>query len=134
MREFLQGLAADGRTVLVSSHLLSEMQALADDVVIVAAGRLVRQGAVTEVLASMAGDTQIQVGTPDPAKLALALAAVGATARTAGPDTLVVTGTTAAVVGDTALAAGVAVHHLSTDQPDLEDVFLTLTTEKAALR
>jgi ABC-2 type transport system ATP-binding protein len=134
MREFLQGLAAEGRTVLVSSHLLSEMQALADDVVIVAAGRLVRQGAVAEVLASMGGDTQIQVGTPDPAKLADALRAVGAVVRPAGPHTLVVTGTTAAVVGDAALAAGVAVHHLSTDQPDLEDVFLSLTTEKAAIR
>src|SRR3954447_2654889 len=64
MRELLRGLAAEGRTVLVSSHLLTEMQALADDVVILAAGRLIRQGAVTEVLASMAGDTQIQVGTP----------------------------------------------------------------------
>jgi ABC-2 type transport system ATP-binding protein len=134
MREFLQGLAAEGRTVLVSSHLLSEMQALAEDVVIVAAGRLVRQGAVTDVLASMAGDIQIQVGTPDPEKLAAALQAAGAVTRPAGPHTLLVTGTTAAVVGDTALAAGVAVHHLSTDQPDLEDVFLTLTTEKAAIR
>ena len=134
MRELLQGLAAEGRTVLVSSHLLSEMQALADDVVIVAAGRLVRQGAVADVLASMGGDTQIQVGTPDPEKLAVALRAAGAEVRPAGPHTLVVTGTTAAVVGDAALAAGVAVHHLSTDQPDLEDVFLSLTTEKAAIR
>jgi len=134
MREFLRGLAAEGRTVLVSSHLLSEMQALADDVVIIAAGRLARQGAVADVLASMAGDTQIQVGTPDPQTLASALRAIGATVRPAGPDTLLVTGTSAAVVGDTALAAGVAVHHLSADQPDLEDVFLTLTTERAAIR
>jgi ABC-2 type transport system ATP-binding protein len=134
MREFLQGLAAEGRTVLVSSHLLSEMQALADDVVIVAAGRLVRQGAVSEVLASMAGDVQIQVGTPDPEALASALRAIGAVVNPGGPGTLLVSGTSAAMVGDTALNAGVAVHHLSTDQPDLEDVFLTLTTEKAAIR
>jgi ABC-2 type transport system ATP-binding protein len=134
MRELLQGLAAEGRTVLVSSHLLTEMQALADDVVILAAGRLIRQGAVTEVLASMAGDTQIQVGTPEPAKLTAALHAAGAVVRPAGPQTLLVTGTTAAHLGDLALAAGVAVHHLSADQPDLEDVFLTLTTEKAAIR
>jgi ABC-2 type transport system ATP-binding protein len=134
MRELLQGLAAQGRTVLVSSHLLSEMQALADDVVIVAAGRLVRQGTVADVLATMAGDTHIQVATTDPEKLAAALTAIGVAARPAGPGTLLVTGTTAAVVGDTAFAAGVAVHHLSTDQPDLEDVFLTLTTEKAAIR
>ena len=134
MREFLQGLAAEGRTAPDSSHLLSEMQALADDVVIVAAGRLVRQGAVREVLASMAGDIQIQVSTPDPETLAAALRTIGASVRPGGPGTLLVSGTTAAVVGDTALAAGVAVHHLSTDQPDLEDVFLTLTTEKAAIR
>jgi ABC-2 type transport system ATP-binding protein len=134
MRELLQGLAVEGRTVLVSSHLLSEMQALADDVVIVAAGKLVRQGTIGEVLASMSGDTQIQVGTPGPEKLADALRAIGAVVRPAGPETLLVSGTTAAVVGDTALAAGVAVHHLSTDQPDLEDVFLSLTTEKAAIR
>jgi ABC-2 type transport system ATP-binding protein len=74
------------------------------------------------------------VGTPDPSTLASALRAIGAEVRAAGPDTLLVSRTTAAVVGDTALAAGVAVHHLSTDQPDLEDVFLTLTTEKAAIR
>jgi ABC-2 type transport system ATP-binding protein len=134
MREFLQRLAAEGRTVLVSSHLLSEMQALADDVVIVAAGRLVRQGAVSEVLASMAGDTRIQVGTPDPETLASALRAIGAVVDSGGPGTLLVSRTSAAMVGDTALNAGVAVHHLSTDQPDLEDVFLTLTTEKAAIR
>src|SRR3954451_23549369 len=68
MREFLQDLAEQGRTVLVSSHLLSEMQALADDVVIVAAGRLIRQGTVAEVLASMAGDGQVRVETPEPEK------------------------------------------------------------------
>ena len=134
MREFLQGLAAEGRTVLVSSHLLSEMQTLADDVVIVAAGRLVRQGAVADVLSSMAGDTQVQVGTPQPEKLADALRAIGADVRPAGPGTLLVSGSNAAAVGDAALAAGIAVHHLSTDQPDLEDVFLTLTNEKAAIR
>ena len=75
MREFLQGLAADGRMVLVSSHLLSEMQSLADDVVIVAASRLVCQGWVIDVLASMVADTQIQVATPDPQGLAAALRA-----------------------------------------------------------
>src|SRR5205823_4904325 len=50
MRELLRGLADQGRTILVSSHLLSEMQALADDVVIVAAGRLIRQGPVRDVV------------------------------------------------------------------------------------
>jgi ABC-2 type transport system ATP-binding protein len=134
MREFLQGLAAQGRTVLVSSHLLSEMQALADDVVIVAAGRLIRQGTVAEVLASTAGDGRVQVRTPEPEKLADALRDRGLAVDPAGPDRLVVTGATGATVGDTALAAGVAVHELTTDQPGLEDVFLNLTHAKAGIR
>jgi ABC-2 type transport system ATP-binding protein len=134
MRELLQRLAAEGRTVLVSSHLLSEMQALADDVVIVAAGRLVRQGAVADVLASMAGSGYVQVRTPEPEKLAVALRTTGADVAADGPDALRVLGRTAAEVGDAALAAGVPVHWLITDQPDLEDVFLDLTHAEAAIR
>jgi ABC-2 type transport system ATP-binding protein len=134
MRELLQGLAAEGRTVLVSSHLLSEMQALADDVVIVAAGKLVRQGTVAEVLASMGGDGRVRVRTPEPEKLTAALRGTGATIDADRDDTLLISGIDAAVVGDTALAAGVALHQLTTDQPDLEDVFLDLTHEKAAIR
>ncbi|NHW87174.1 ATP-binding cassette domain-containing protein, partial [Escherichia coli] len=64
MRGFLKGLAAEGRTVLVSSHLLSEMQLLADDVVIIAAGQLVRQGPVDQVIGSMAQGVRVRVRTP----------------------------------------------------------------------
>ena len=134
MRQFLRGLAASGRTVLVSSHLLAEMQALADDVVIVAAGRLVRQGTVATVLASMGGDNRVRVSTPEPEKLTAALTGAGAIVASDGPGGLLVSGATAAAVGDTALAAGVPVHHLSTESPDLEDVFLDLTHAKAAIR
>ena len=134
MRELRHGLAADGRTVLVSSHLLSEMQALADDVVIVAAGRMVRQGPVADVLTSMGGNYQVRVLTPEPEKLAAALRGPGATVTADGPATLLVTGSTAADVGDAALATGVAVHELTTDRPDLEDVFLDLTQGKAGIR
>src|SRR3712207_4125077 len=74
MRDLLKTLAAEGRTVLVSSHLLSEMQLLADDVVIVAAGRLIQQGPVDAVLGSMGAGVQVRVRTPDPAKLTQALA------------------------------------------------------------
>jgi ABC-2 type transport system ATP-binding protein len=134
MRELLQGLAAQGRTVLVSSHLLSEMQALADDVVIVAAGQLMRQGAVTDVLASRSGTSRVKAQTPEPEKLIAALQRLGVTVTTDGPRTLLISGATAATVGDTALATGVALHHLHTDQLDLEDVFLELTQGKAAIR
>ncbi|WP_433042712.1 ABC transporter ATP-binding protein [Dactylosporangium sp. CS-033363] len=134
MRELLQGLAAEGRTVLVSSHLLSEMQALADDVVIVAAGKLMRQGPVGEVLRSVGGDTRVHARTPEPEKLGAALRELGAAVEDTGPNRLRVTGVAAEAVGDAALAAGVALHQLITEQPDLEDVFLDLTQAKAAIR
>ena len=134
MRELLRGLAGQGRTVLVSSHLLSEMRALADNVVIVAAGQLIRQGPVADVLTSMSSTSQVTVRTPEPKKLTEALRLVGLSVHPDAAFTLVVTGGTAATVGDTALAAGVAVHGLQANQPDLEDVFLELTHAKAAIR
>ena len=73
MRGFLKGLADEGRTVLVSSHLLSEMQLLADDVVIIAAGKLVRQGPVDQVLGSMAQGARVRVRTPQAEELTAAL-------------------------------------------------------------
>ena len=134
MRELLQGLADEGRTVLVSSHLLAEMQALADDVVIVAAGRLLRQGPVHQVIADVpSGRERVEVVTPEPDKLAHALRSAGATASSTGPR-LLVTGMSAAAVGDTALLTGVALHGLRAQQADLEDVFLELTAGKAGIR
>lgn len=135
MRTLLQGLAAEGRTVLVSSHLLSEMQALADDVVIVAAGQLVRQGAVAEVVAGVPnGRERVEARTPGSDVLAAALRRRGATVSETDLQTLLVTGLPAAIVGDTALEAGVALHGLRTEQADLEDVFLELTHAKAGIR
>jgi ABC-2 type transport system ATP-binding protein len=133
MRELLQRLAAEGRTVLVSSHLLSEMQALADDVVIVAAGRLLREGPVRQVIADVSGTEQVQVLTPEPEKLAEALRREGAVVSS-GADGLLVTGLPAAAVGDTALRQGVAVHGLHAQHADLEQVFLELTAGKGGIR
>lgn len=134
MRDLLKSFAAQGRTVLVSSHLLGEMQLLADDVVIIAAGRLVRHGPVAEVMASMSGAAMVRVRTPHGDRLAPALTAAGATVTTAPDGALLVTGVEAPVVGRTALAEGVELHELSTERPDLERVFLELTSAKAAIR
>ena len=134
MRDFLKGLAREGRTVLVSSHLLSEMQALADDVVIVAAGQLVRQGSVADVVASMSSSARVQVRTPEPEILAGVLARRGAQVTVDESGLLLVAGATERAVGDAALSAGVAVHRLTTQQADLEDVFLELTHGKAGIR
>ncbi|MGI5214561.1 ATP-binding cassette domain-containing protein [Plantactinospora sp. CA-290183] len=134
MRGFLKGLAAEGRTVLVSSHLLSEMQLLADDVVIIAAGRLIRQGPVDTVIGSMAHGGRVRVRTPQAEELATALAQQNAEVRRDEDGLLLVDGVDAPTVGRTALNAKVELHELTTERPDLEGVFLELTAGKADIR
>ncbi|TYB36126.1 ATP-binding cassette domain-containing protein [Micromonospora sp. AP08] len=134
MRGFLKGLAAEGRTVLVSSHLLSEMQLLADDVVIIAAGKLVRQGPVEQVMASMTHGSRIRVRTPQADELTAALREQSATVDADGHGALLVTGVDAPTVGRVALAAKVELHELTSERPDLEGVFLELTAGKAEIR
>jgi ABC-2 type transport system ATP-binding protein len=134
MRGLLQSLAEQGRTVLVSSHLLSEMQLLADDVVIIAAGQLIRQGTMAEVLASMSDAKQVRVRTPQADELAAAIAGDGVTVTPREDGALLVTGVDAPAVGKAALAAGVELHELAPERPDLEGVFLELTAGKAGIR
>ena len=133
MRDLLKSLAAQGRTILVSSHLLSEMELLADDLVIIAAGQLVTQGTVASVVDSMAHTGRTLVRTPDPEKLTAALDPT-ATITPADAGDLYITGVDAATIGDAAQRAGIALHQLTTERPDLEDVFLELTKGKAAIR
>ena len=134
MRGFLKSLAAQGRTVLVSSHLLSEMQLLADDVVIIAAGKLVRHGPVDSVIGSMAHASRVRVRTPQADALVTALAAQNATVARADDGALLVDGADAPTIGRAALAAQVELHELTTERLDLEGVFLELTAGKAGIR
>jgi ABC-2 type transport system ATP-binding protein len=132
MRQFLRALAGQGRTVLVSSHLLSEVQQLADEVIIIAHGKLVAQGR-TETLVAQHTQFTVRVRTPDPAKLAEAVHALGATSRLEPDGAMIITGLDAARVGHAALQAQVELHELVGTRPDLEQVFLTLTHGKAGL-
>jgi len=126
MRSLLRDLADQGRTVLVSSHVLSEVQQLVDEVVIVNKGQLVRQGS----LADLAGQhTTVMVRTPQADQLRAALDQAGARTRAAGADGLRVTGMDAAEVGERAFAAGVRLHALASEASDLEQVFLALTAD-----
>jgi ABC-2 type transport system ATP-binding protein len=134
MRELLKTLADQGRTVLVSSHLLSEMELLADDLVIIAAGQLVRQGTVTEIVDSMAHQSTVRVRTPNPDALAAAVTGKGGTVTPGDDGALIVHGLDLAGVGSTAFGAGVELHELAADRPDLEGVFLELTKDKAGIR
>jgi ABC-2 type transport system ATP-binding protein len=134
MRDLLRALAGQGRTILVSSHLLGEMQQMADDVVIIAAGKLIRQGPVDEVLGSMAGLSQTRVRTPQVAELTAALGALNATVTALPDGALMVTGADPAAVGHAAFAASVELHELTGERADLEQVFLQLTAGKAEIR
>jgi ABC-2 type transport system ATP-binding protein len=134
MREFLRAFAQQGRTVFVSSHLLSEMEQLADDVIIIAAGRMVRQGRVNEIVDGMSHAERIRVRTPNVEALTSELLRVGAVVNADGSGALQVTGVDAPTVGRAALTAQAELHELVAEKPDLEDVFLKLTQGKAGIR
>jgi ABC-2 type transport system ATP-binding protein len=133
MRDLLQRLADQGRTVLVSSHLLSEMQLLADDVLIIAAGKLITHGSISDVVDGRAHTGQVRVRTPQAEQLTAALGEL-ATVTVGSDGVLLVTGVDAPGVGAAALRAGVELHELITERPDLERVFLDLTAGKEAIR
>jgi ABC-2 type transport system ATP-binding protein len=133
LRDLLRGLADQGRTILVSSHLLGEVQALADDVVILARGRLVAQGSVDSVLDSLAQPGRTLVRTPEPDKLRAELGEAAVVTPGTGAD-IYVSGVDAAAIGDAASRAGISLHQLATERPDLEDVFLELTSGRAGIQ
>ena len=133
MRDLLRTLAARGRTILVSSHQLPEMELLADDLIIIAAGRLAAMGPLASVVDSMARGGRTLVRTPEPEKLTAALGRDAVVTPGEGGE-LYVTGIDAAAIGDAAQQAGLAIHQLTTERPDLEAVFLELTAGKAAIR
>jgi ABC-2 type transport system ATP-binding protein len=130
LRIFLRGLANEGRTILVSSHLLSEVEQTVDDVVIIAGGRSIRQGKVADLRSEQM--VAVRVRTPQVDQLVAALN--GAAVRKTGPDQLHVDNVEPAYVGKAAFAAGVELHELVAERSDLEAVFLELTSGKAVIR
>jgi ABC-2 type transport system ATP-binding protein len=127
LRDFLRALASEGRTVLVSSHVLAEVAQTVDQVLIISRGRLVVESPLAELTARAGG--AVRVRSADPQQLATALRGENLQV-TAGIDhTLLVNGSSSDRVGEIAFAAGVPVHELATDGGSLEDIFLQLTTE-----
>ena len=124
LRQFLRALAREGRTVVVSSHVLSEVQQTVDDVVVIARGRLVRQGTLADL---ESGPAAVLVRTPTPALLRDALGSTYPVTEVDGR--LRVEGGTTDQVGHLAHGAGVELHELTAEASDLEKVFLRMTTE-----
>jgi ABC-2 type transport system ATP-binding protein len=121
IRDLLRALAAEGRTVLVSSHLLSEVQQSVDSLVIISRGRLVYEGA----LAGLESGGRVAVDSPDRGALGAALVSAHAVVE-ATDEAMIVSGFTAADVGAIAHRAGVPLSLLRPEQAGLEDVFLEL--------
>jgi ABC-2 type transport system ATP-binding protein len=133
IRTLLRALAAEGRTVLLSSHLMSEMAMTADRLVIIGRGRLIAQAPMADFLAAGSGGT-VTVRSPQAAGLAALLAARGATVTRQDGDTLAVTGTTPEAIGELAQAEGLILTGLTADQATLEHRYMELTRAAADYR
>ena len=129
IRNLLTGLAGEGRTVFVSSHLMSEMALVAEHLIVVGRGRLLADTTVEDLVRQAGGDT-VNVACSDPARLRELLSAPGVeiTGR-AGSEELQVTGLTARAIGLTAAEHGIALFELSARSVSLEQAFMDLTRD-----
>jgi len=123
LRDLLRALAAEGRTILVSSHVLAEVAQTVDRVVIIHRGRLIQQASIAEVLAGAQGATRVR--TPDAARLRELLTATGAEVSEA--DDVLLVDRPPEQVGEIAAQHGVVLHELTVERATLEEVFLELT-------
>ncbi|MFI7607513.1 ABC transporter ATP-binding protein [Micromonospora sp. NPDC049366] len=130
VRHLMRSLADEGRTVFVSSHLMTEMQLTADQLVVIGRGRLLVDAPVDEVIAGSAVAVRVRSPHPDGlVALAERLTATGAVISSAAPDELTVTGATVDRVGDVAYELGVRLHELSAHGASLEQAFMELTAD-----
>jgi ABC-2 type transport system ATP-binding protein len=125
IRTLMRSLAAEGRTVLVSSHLMSEMENTADHLIVIGRGRLIADCSMAEFIARSSGQA-VLVRTPQRDVLAAAITAAGGTVSDSG-DELAVRGLTESQVAELAFANAVRVHHLALTKVSLEQAFMELT-------
>ena len=129
IRNLMRSLAAEGRTVLVSSHLMSEMEYTADHLLVIGRGRLIADCGMSEFIARSSGQA-VLVRTPQPDLLARAVAATGAAVADAGGDgNLEVRGLTEDQVSDLAFAQGIRLYYLAATRVSLEHAFMELTAD-----
>jgi len=133
IRQFMRALAADGRTVLVSSHLMSEMAQTADRLIVIGRGRLIADTTTAQLLESSTR-SDVLVRSPRAAELADLIKARGATVKPEEDGGLAVTGLDAPAIGDLAAEHGIAVHALIPRSPSLEEAYLDLTGESTDFR
>jgi ABC-2 type transport system ATP-binding protein len=127
LRDFLRSFASEGRTVLVSSHVLAEVAQTVDQVLIIRSGKLVIESSLEGLTARVGG--AVRVRSADPARLAAALSREQLASSRSDDHVLIVNGASTERVGEIAFAAGVPVHELVTEGSSLEEIFLELTTD-----
>ncbi len=128
IRRLTRELATEGRTVFLSSHLMSEMELTADHLVIVGRGRVLADTPMADFIATTSGE-RVDVASPDAARLAALVAGPGVTVTSEEPGTLDVRGLSATAIGELAAANGLVLHQLTTRRLSLEDAFMTLTDD-----
>ncbi|MCL2848670.1 MAG: ABC transporter ATP-binding protein [Micrococcales bacterium] len=132
VRELTRGLAAEGRTVFLSSHLMAEVAQTADHVIVIGRGRILADAPIDELLAGQ-GQQSSRLRAPRAAELATTLRAKGFVVTVTDDEHLDVTASTAEVA-ETALAAGIAVHELAPLLTSLEEAYLALTADEVEYR
>ncbi len=128
VRRLLRSLAAEGRTVFVSSHLMSEMALTADHLIVVGRGKLIADASVEEVIAH-ASANHVRVVSPNASALRGLIIAGGADVVADGDDTLIVTGLECRDVGTIAAGAGITLFELSPQEASLEEAFMEMTRD-----
>ena len=133
IRPLLQRLAAEGRTVVVSSHLMSEMEETADHVLVIGRGRLIADTSIAEFTQRSAG-SHVRVVSPDAPELAALLERPGGQVSTGEDGALTVGGLLAARIGDLAAEHGLRLHELTPRRASLETAFMELTHDSVDFR
>ena len=133
VRETCRRLAGEGRTVFISSHLMSEMAQTADHLLVIGRGRILTAGPVDDVIASATTD-RVRVASPQATELAELMASRNLAARPVAPNVLETTATTAAAIGELAAQGGIVLHELTTIRARLEEAYMTLTSDSVEYR
>ncbi|MDC4232377.1 ABC transporter ATP-binding protein [Actinomyces sp. B33] len=129
VRQTCRRLADEGRTVFISSHLMSEMAQTADQLLVIGRGRIIASGPVDEVIAATTSDS-VRLRTPRPQELRALLASHGIEAGPGEDGSLITTSATAERIGDLAAGAGIALHELVTIRASLEEAYMALTHDE----
>jgi ABC-2 type transport system ATP-binding protein len=127
IRDLVRGLASEGRCVLISSHLISEMAVTADELVVIGRGRLLAEMSTAAFVALRPGTVRVRAAHAD--CLVNALQAIGAAVSQRDDGSLVVSGATAGTIAELATSKGISLHELAPQAASLEDVFMDLTRE-----